>query len=39
MVKDLPPVGSVRALQIIDKQYAHMKMLMEESAKNEKLVS
>lgn len=36
VIKALPPTGSVRALQVTDKQYARMKMLIGESTKNEK---
>jgi CRISPR-associated protein Cas2 len=36
VIKALPPTGSVRALQVTDKQYARMKMLIGDSTKNEK---
>jgi CRISPR-associated protein Cas2 len=39
VIKALPPTGSVRALQVTDKQYARMKMLIGESTKNEKAAS
>jgi CRISPR-associated protein Cas2 len=39
VTKALPPKGSVRALQVTDKQYARMKLLIGESGKNEKAAS
>ncbi|MCV6547513.1 MAG: CRISPR-associated endonuclease Cas2 [Cohaesibacter sp.] len=33
---NLPPKGSVRVLQVTDKQYARMKLLVGDSRKNEK---
>ena len=33
---NLPPKGSVRTLQVTDKQYARMKLLVGESKKSEK---
>ena len=36
VIKSLPPKGSVRALQVTDKQYARMKLLVGDSSKNEK---
>jgi CRISPR-associated protein Cas2 len=39
VVKSLPPKGSVRALQVTDKQYARMKLLVGDSSKNEKAAS
>ena len=33
---NLPPKGSVRTLQVTDKQYARMKLLVGESEKSEK---
>jgi CRISPR-associated protein Cas2 len=35
--RNLPPKGSVRALQITDKQYGRMKLLVGSPAKNEKI--
>ena len=37
VTKSLPSKGSVRALQVTDKQYARMKLLLGESGKNEKV--
>lgn len=37
VTKNLPSKGSVRALQVTDKQYARMKLLLGESGKNEKV--
>jgi CRISPR-associated protein Cas2 len=34
--KNLPPMGSVRTLQITDKQYGRMKLLVGESTKSER---
>lgn len=34
--KTLPKKGSVRALQVTDKQYARMKLLLGEAGKNER---
>ena len=36
VIKSLPSKGSVRALQVTDKQYARMKLLVGDSSKNEK---
>jgi len=36
VTKRLPGKGSVRALQVTDKQYARMKLLLGEAGKNEK---
>ncbi|WP_179959494.1 CRISPR-associated endonuclease Cas2 [Pannonibacter tanglangensis] len=36
---NLPPKGSVRTLQITDKQYARMQLLVGESAKTERKAS
>ena len=36
VTKRLPSKGSVRALQVTDKQYARMKLLLGEVGKNEK---
>lgn len=36
VTKNLPSKGSVRALQVTDKQYARMKLLLGEAGKNEK---
>lgn len=35
VIKRLPPKGSVRALQVTDKQYARMRLLLGEPAKSE----
>ncbi|WP_245593637.1 CRISPR-associated endonuclease Cas2 [Azospirillum halopraeferens] len=35
VIKRLPPKGSVRALQVTDKQYARMHLLLGEPAKSE----
>lgn len=35
VTKRLPPKGSVRALQVTDKQYARMRLLLGEPTKNE----
>lgn len=37
--KNLPASGSVRALQVTDKQYARMRLLLGEAAKNEKIAA
>lgn len=37
VTKNLPSKGSVRALQVTDKQYARMKLLLGEAGKNEKV--
>jgi CRISPR-associated protein Cas2 len=37
VTKRLPSKGSVRALQVTDKQYARMKLLLGEAGKNEKI--
>lgn len=37
VTKRLPPKGSVRALQVTDKQYARMRLLLGEAGKNERL--
>ncbi len=37
VTKRLPSKGSVRALQVTDKQYARMKLLLGEAGKNEKV--
>lgn len=39
VTKALPPAGSVRALQVTDKQYARMKMLVGGQTRNEKAAS
>lgn len=36
VVKNLPPKGSVRTLQVTDKQYGRMKLLVGESTKSER---
>ncbi|MCL2713332.1 MAG: CRISPR-associated endonuclease Cas2 [Alphaproteobacteria bacterium] len=36
VTKKLPPRGSVRALQVTDRQYARMKLLLGEATFNEK---
>ena len=36
VTKQLPPAGSVRTLTVTERQYARMKLLVGESAKNEK---
>ena len=36
VTKQMPDKGSVRALQVTDKQYARMKLLLGEAGKNEK---
>jgi CRISPR-associated protein Cas2 len=36
VIKNLPSTGSVRALQITDRQYGRMKLLIGESKKSEK---
>lgn len=35
--KNMPSKGSVRALQVTDKQYARMRLLLGEAGKNEKI--
>ena len=35
--KSLPSTGSIRTLQVTDKQYARMRMLLGEATKNEKI--
>lgn len=35
--KRLPTTGSVRALQVTDKQYGRMRLLLGEASKNEKI--
>lgn len=35
--KNLPSKGSVRALQVTDKQYARMRLMLGEAKKNEKV--
>lgn len=37
VTKRLPPKGSVRVLQVTDKQYARMRLLLGEAQKNEKV--
>ncbi len=37
VTRRLPSKGSVRALQVTDKQYARMKLLLGEAGKNEKV--
>jgi len=37
VTKNLPTKGSVRSLQVTDKQYARMRLLLGEAAKNEKV--
>lgn len=37
--KQLPKTGSIRALQVTDKQYGRMRLLLGEASKNEKLAS
>lgn len=39
LVKNLPPKGSVRFLQITDRQYARMKILVGERTRQEKRLS
>lgn len=39
VTKNLPTKGSVRALQVTDKQYGRMKLLLGEAGKNEKTAS
>ncbi|WP_296384493.1 CRISPR-associated endonuclease Cas2 [Reyranella sp.] len=39
VTKNLPPKGSVRALQVTDKQYARMRLLLGEAKKNERVAS
>jgi CRISPR-associated protein Cas2 len=39
VIKSLPPKGSVRALQVTDKQFGRMKLLVGDSSKNEKAAS
>jgi CRISPR-associated protein Cas2 len=39
VTKNLPSKGSVRALQVTERQYARMKMLVGESKKSEKVAS
>ena len=34
--RNLPPKGSVRALQVTDRQYARMKLLLGEPSKSER---
>lgn len=36
VTKNLPSRGSVRALQVTDKQYARMRLLLGEASKNER---
>jgi len=36
VIKNLPPRGSIRTLQVTDKQYARMKLLLGEATFNEK---
>lgn len=36
VTKRLPPKGSVRALQVTDKQYGRMRLLLGNASKNEK---
>ena len=37
VTKSLPKRGSVRALQVTDKQYARMRLLLGEASKNERV--
>lgn len=37
VTKNLPQKGSVRALQVTDKQYARMRLLLGEARKNERI--
>lgn len=37
--KNLPPKGSVRSLQVTDKQYGRMKLLLGTAGKNERTAS
>lgn len=37
VTKNLPRTGSVRALQVTDKQYGRMRLLLGEATKNEKV--
>lgn len=37
VTKNLPTKGSVRALQVTDKQYARMRLLLGEAKKNERI--
>jgi len=39
VTKNLPKKGSVRALQVTDKQYGRMRLLLGEATKNEKIAS
>ncbi|MCC6949627.1 MAG: CRISPR-associated endonuclease Cas2 [Bradyrhizobiaceae bacterium] len=39
VTKNLPSKGSVRALQVTDKQYARMRLMLGEARKNEKAAS
>jgi len=39
VVKNLPPRGSVRTLQVTDRQYARMRLLLGEATFNEKKAS
>lgn len=39
VTKSLPPKGSVRTLQVTDKQYGRMKLLVGESTKSERAAS
>lgn len=39
VTKSLPKKGSVRALQVTDRQYARMKLLLGEAEKNERVAS
>lgn len=37
--KNLPSTGSIRALQVTDKQYGRMRLLLGEASKNEKVAA
>ena len=39
VIKNLPPKGSVRTLQVTDKQYARMKLMLGEASTSEKKAS
>ena len=39
VIKNLPPKGSVRTLQVTDKQYARMKLMLGEASVSEKKAS
>ncbi len=39
VTRNLPKKGSIRALQVTDKQYGRMKLMLGESTKNEKVAT